>query len=525
MLLCGSFFTANLHIYADNKVNDSITPPQEYITIGDLTQQFTELKSTFNNTERKNKAAILLNDFSVFLIENGEWFLAGPLIENALYYCASDSIELKNHLIATSASFQYLNGDLEEAEKTFKRLYEETDRDSTQIDAHIRLGINLGEICQQSGRKKQALEYFEKAESLADSIGSKYLYANAIIHAERLEDNSHIQLDILQKCIEAVFEGNCNTLMAPAYLAMARYHFRQGDYQEAIKEIDKACAIAKKLGQLKYETEGLQLWGNIYSRQNNPAMSYACMQRLVELREAANKERDRLAADHAMEADKILQWCREELGTPSSAAGKSDRQSYFGVLVVVVLLVLVICILVFTIILKKKRAEYRDMVENLKEEISGLRGESIKLEILYKGFGSMLTRIRQSLKNIKTDDSQLQAKIKDVSASILQNALPERRNAFNIIAEEEDERFITKLEGSIGSELNPADRKLAIYLCHGLTTQEISCITGVLPKSVNQNRYRLRRVLGLEQEDNLEEVLLTHYKEANLQIDNKVFEK
>ena len=75
--------------------------------------------------------------------------------------------------------------------------------------------------------------------------------------------------------------------------------------------------------------------------------------------------------------------------------------------------------------------------------------------------------------------------------------------------------MIARLESLIGNELNPSDRKLAIYLCHGLTTQEISTITGVLAKSVNQNRYRLRRILNLGQEDDLEQVLLTHYREAN----------
>lgn len=479
--------------------------------------RFADIESIYDKSDRAYKTVRLLNDFSVFLIENGNWFLAGPLIHQALRYCPPDSIQLRNYIAATYASYQYLDGEMDEAERTFKRLYEYTGKEKSEIDTHIRLCINLGEVYQQTGKKRDALRYFERAEVMADSIGSRFLYANAVIHAERLGDNSHIQLDKLQTCVDTIFEGTSSTLMAPAYLAIARYYFRQGDYPEALKAIDNGCIIAKRLGQLKYQTEGLQLSADVYARQNNTAMSYACMRKVVDLREAADIQRDREIATNTIEADKILQWSNTVLGDSNPDEGNR------GLVIpwVWYALSIMVCGTIFWWIWRREKKACKGAIEKLNGEMAELRGETIKLEILYKGFGAILVRIRQALKGMKTDDAQLQSKIKDLSSSILQNTLPERKNESVVIAEKEDCALIERLEDITGNKLNPADRKLAIYLCHGLTTQEISSITGVLAKSVNQGRYRLRRILNLEQEEDLEQVLLTHYREANSHIDNE----
>ena len=300
ILLWCLFITIPSLINATQTDSDSTARGRATVTSDKFMSRFIDIESISDESERVYKTVGVLNDYSVYLIENGDWFLSGPLIHQALLYCPPDSIQLRNYIAATYASYQYLDGEMDEAERTFKRLYEYTSKEKSQIDVHIRLCINLGEVYQQTGRKREALKYFERAEVLADSIGNRYLYANAIIHSERVGDNSHIQLDKLQTCIDTIFEGTCSTLMAPAYLAIARYYFRQGDYPEALKAIDNGSIVARKLGQLKYQTEGLQLSADVYARQNNTAMSYACMRKVVDLRETADVQRDREIASNTI---------------------------------------------------------------------------------------------------------------------------------------------------------------------------------------------------------------------------------
>lgn len=507
---------------------DTVRGVPDQLDIQDIKTEFHNLRQMKPGEERRGQCAWLLNQFAVLLIECGEWYLADPLLEKAADYCPESDPDLRSHIEVSIASCRYLAGHFDEAADTFRKFYCRTASDPAEIDVHIRLAINLGEINQRAGKKREALGYFNRAAGMADSIGDRFLYANAVIHAERLEDNVHVQLATLEKCMDAVYEGDCNTLVAPAYLALARYHYRQADYQAAINEIDRACSMARKLGQLQYETEGLRLWGEIYARQNNPAMSYNCMQRLVDLRQAAGKEMERESAVHAALGAEILEW-----SVLNIEKGGTSSERWLKILCIVLGVLLVSAAVVMYILrranrthpvregdeLAEDKAEETREIQSLRNQLEDVRADLRKLEILYRGFASMTARVRQSLRGIKGDAGEQQTKIKELSSSILQNTLPERRNSTVTEMEKADARFIALLESRAGTSLNPADRNLALYLCHGLTTQEISCITGVLPKSVNQNRYRLRRVLGLPQEADLEQTLKESFRHANSGID------
>lgn len=56
-------------------------------------------------------------------------------------------------------------------------------------------------------------------------------------------------------------------------------------------------------------------------------------------------------------------------------------------------------------------------------------------------------------------------------------------------------------------DLTVAEKRLCCYLKMGLSSKEIAPIFNISPKSVEMNRYRLRRKMGLEREDNLVEYL------------------
>lgn len=51
------------------------------------------------------------------------------------------------------------------------------------------------------------------------------------------------------------------------------------------------------------------------------------------------------------------------------------------------------------------------------------------------------------------------------------------------------------------------DQRMALYIRYGLSLQEICSITGLQPKSVGQARYRLRKSLGLDKDENIDELL------------------
>lgn len=55
--------------------------------------------------------------------------------------------------------------------------------------------------------------------------------------------------------------------------------------------------------------------------------------------------------------------------------------------------------------------------------------------------------------------------------------------------------------------LTHGEKYLATLLRVNLSTKEISLMTGTIPKTINMNRYRLRKSLGLQPEEDLAEYL------------------
>lgn len=56
-------------------------------------------------------------------------------------------------------------------------------------------------------------------------------------------------------------------------------------------------------------------------------------------------------------------------------------------------------------------------------------------------------------------------------------------------------------------DLTKGERNLSLLIRGGLSTKEISMLLGLETKTVNMNRYRLRKALGLPQDDDLYDYL------------------
>lgn len=66
--------------------------------------------------------------------------------------------------------------------------------------------------------------------------------------------------------------------------------------------------------------------------------------------------------------------------------------------------------------------------------------------------------------------------------------------------------FFTKLK-NISAELTENDLRLCAYLRIGMRAKDIASMLSVSPASVNTNRYRIRKKLGLEKDDSLDDFI------------------
>ena len=72
--------------------------------------------------------------------------------------------------------------------------------------------------------------------------------------------------------------------------------------------------------------------------------------------------------------------------------------------------------------------------------------------------------------------------------------------------EERNQEFLERLTKK-HPDLTDGQKDLSLQLCINLSTKEISLLTGRSPKTINMNRYRLRKSLNLSSNDSLSEYL------------------
>ena len=74
------------------------------------------------------------------------------------------------------------------------------------------------------------------------------------------------------------------------------------------------------------------------------------------------------------------------------------------------------------------------------------------------------------------------------------------------VIDEKNKEFLEKLMER-HPDLTPGEKHLALLLRVNFSTKDVAVLTGTTPKTINMNRYRLRKSLGLDSETDLIEYL------------------
>lgn len=97
--------------------------------------------------------------------------------------------------------------------------------------------------------------------------------------------------------------------------------------------------------------------------------------------------------------------------------------------------------------------------------------------------------------------------LKKVNAFISQYQSGDKTNSTLLLNIEEKNKEFLDRPLAIHPKLSQGEKHLATLLRVNLSTKEISMLTGTTPKTINMNRYRLRKALNLAPEEDLTEYL------------------
>lgn len=163
-----------------------------------------------------------------------------------------------------------------------------------------------------------------------------------------------------------------------------------------------------------------------------------------------------------------------------------------------------------------------DRVAQTEEELMRLKNEQLQRDIQFKN--SELASIAMQLAHKKDFITTLEEELKVLQKEKLSSAevannltrlfrrvkqekvLDEDWQRFTHYFNEVNQNFILRLKEKYPN-LTPHDHKLAAYLRMNLSTKDIAVLTNISIRGVEGSRYRLRKKMGLTNEDNLNEIM------------------
>ncbi|RYU95100.1 helix-turn-helix and ligand-binding sensor domain-containing protein [Emticicia agri] len=172
-------------------------------------------------------------------------------------------------------------------------------------------------------------------------------------------------------------------------------------------------------------------------------------------------------------------------------------------------------------LVKEKEEELKRQQEKSKQEIITLRNEQLEQDIIRKSeelANSTMQLIKKNelLQQLKAESQELEGNIKAGSLNHIIKLIDNNISSghdwqvfeqnFNRVHEEFFKKLLERYP-----DLSPGDLRLSAYLRMNLSSKEIAQLLNITYRSVELKRYRLRKKLNLETEENLVEWLIGEF--------------
>lgn len=151
-----------------------------------------------------------------------------------------------------------------------------------------------------------------------------------------------------------------------------------------------------------------------------------------------------------------------------------------------------------------KLHQQKQELENIQSALDDSRQEVTSFAVFLRSRNELLDKIREMIKEgYKMDNQALIPHLKKINAFVSQYQSGDKTNNMLLLnIEDKNKEFLERLAKQ-HPDLTQGEKYLATLLRVNLSTKEISMISGNNPKTINMNRYRLRKSLNLSTEEDL----------------------
>jgi len=338
---------------------------------------------------------------------------------------------------------------------------------------------NLGRLAFSEGRTLDALELFEKSQSVADSLVGD-------------------------------FWGSRPYIFAVIYRHKGDAYFQLNDYKKALYFYHQALSGASVSSNLAMMTEVSQKLADLFHQQGNKDSAYFYYKNFTVLNDSllrikSNQKITELTLQYEFDKERKQQKLESEL-----IEAKHNRIELIYLLAIISA-VASFLIIAFLYFLQNNRIRRKNLEQKMvlleKEKLSkelDFKNKELTTNVMYLlKKNEFISAISDKLKNTnqgqKADNETV---IKNVISELDKSITQDTWTEFEVRFQEVHVDFYNSLSRQF-PDLTPNELRLCAFLRLNMTSKEISSITYQSTESLKTARYRLRKKLGLDRDENL----------------------
>ena len=372
---------------------------------------------------------------------------------------------------------------------------------------------NLAIIYQNMGNDSLSEAYYLIAADINKRSGNDlWLAINYLNIGYNLITNRKLEKGkrYMDQSMELVKKNNFRRVLPYLYNNYSYYYFLLNDFQMSISFAQDAAAESKEQSNLLQERLALTHLKNAYMAINDLSQAIDYADQISNVSDSINKynklkEIDLLEMRHEFERERKQQALEREL-----LRAEIQRNKLTLILIIVgsglgIIIVLFLYFLQHNRFRRKTLEQKAILLEKEKlEQQLEFKNKELTTNVMYLlKKNEFISSSSSQLKTAKQDEKDDKKKVIDKIILALDRSISEDNwTDFEVRFQEVHVGFYNKLNNQF-PDLTPNELRLCAFLRLNMTSKEIAGITYQSPESLKIARYRLRKKLGLERDENL----------------------
>lgn len=457
--------------------------------------------------------SMLVDKGGVFKLKS-EYDKALEIYFESLALCKEMGLERGVAVTLTNIGLCYF--ELNETEDALE-FYQQALEINERLNNKASLAVIYNNIGLLQGDKKnydQAFEYHQKALELRKELEYPLEIANSLNNMGRLymqQGQNEIAIDFLNRALQIV-DGQDQDLASIIQENLTKLYIADEQFDQALVHAKETLALSKDFGTKLGEKIGYELLAEIYENTDNYEQAYLNQKKLTAVKDSIlNTEK----AQQINELQTKYETAQKEKEIAVLEQEKQRQAMLRNVFLAGLILIGIIGILVYNrqkLKIRKNRAELEN--KQLKEQQLTKDLEFKNRELTNHSLH--LVQKNETMKELKDNIAEIKQNGNGDFGKELQKLENTVDYSFNL--DEDWEQFQHYFEevhsGFFGTlkreypDLTPNELRLSALVKLNLSIKETATIMGITPNSVKTARYRLRKKLEMETEENLTEFMM-----------------